>query len=475
MEMAKVLIIDDDEMICEILSRCAEDQGHSASFALTVREGLRRAVSEDYDVVFLDVNLPDGNGLKALPKIRKAPSMPEVIIITGAGTPDGAELAIKSGAWDYIQKPFSKKEVSLQLIRALQYRQEKSGKAPPLVLKRDGIIGSSAQINGCLDVLAQTVSSNASVLITGETGTGKELFARAIHENSPRAAGNFVTVDCAVLPENLVGSVLFGHRKGAFTGADRAHEGLVKQADGGTLFLDEVGELPRSMQKAFLRVLQEHCFRPIGGDREIQSDFRVVAATNRDLDQMARSGGFRQDLLFRLRSFSIVLPPLRERVRDIRDLAMYHVAKLCERNGMETKGFSPEFFEALLSYNWPGNVRELVNTLEISVAAEPSNPILFPKHLPDHIRIKLARASLTLERSLETRTNRNVRPRDALPRLKDLRDASVAQLERQYLKDLMSLTGGDIQEACRVSGLKRTRLYELMKRHHIHRPSGHLI
>lgn len=475
--MAKVLVIDDDEMICETLSRRAMDLGHSVSFALTVTEGLRKAVSEKFDIVFLDVNLPDGNGLTVLPEIRKTPSSPEVIIITGVGDPDGAELSIRNGAWDYLQKPFSKKEVALQLVRALQYRKEKSRQKLPVALKRNGIVGSSPQISACLDLLAQTAQSHANVLITGETGTGKELFARAIHENSPRATKNFVIVDCATLPENLVESVLFGHRKGAFTGADRTHEGLVKQADGGTLFLDEVGELPLSMQRAFLRVLQEHRFRPVGAAQEVYSDFRLVAATNRDIDQMARLGSFRQDLLFRLRSASIVLSPLRERIKDIRELAMYHVAKLCERNSMETKGFSPEFFEALAAYDWPGNVRELVNALEQSIAVDPFNPVLFPRHLPNNIRINLVRASITEEKRLKPRETESHPISKSLPKLKTLRDASMAELERRYLRDLISLTRGNIPEACRISGLKRTRLYELMKTYRITRhpenfPSG---
>jgi len=194
------------------------------------------------------------------PMIRQTPSMPEVIIITGAGDPDGAELAIKSGAWDYIQKPSSIEAMTLPLVRALQYREEKKSKKPPVALKREHIVGNSPHMKRCLDLLAQAANSEASVLITGETGTGKEVFAKAIHANSSRADKSLVVVDCTALPETLVESVLFGHEKGAFTGADKAHVGLVKQADGGTLFLDEVGELPRSIQKSFLRVLQEQSF-----------------------------------------------------------------------------------------------------------------------------------------------------------------------------------------------------------------------
>ncbi|MBN2126733.1 MAG: sigma-54-dependent Fis family transcriptional regulator [Deltaproteobacteria bacterium] len=470
--MADVLIIDDDEMICEILSRRVKNLGHRPDTALTLAQGTAKASAGAFDVVFLDVNLPDGNGLQALPVFRKTASAPEVIIITGAGEPDGAELAIRSGAWDYIEKPFSKKEVALQLLRVLQYRGEKQGPTRPMALNRQDIVGNSPEINACLELVARTANSDGNVLILGETGTGKELFARAIHENSPRAKGNFVVVDCTVLPENLVESVLFGHRRGAFTGADRNREGLVKEAHQGTLFLDEVGELPLSIQKAFLRVLQERRFRPVGGAREIQSDFRLVAATNRDLDAMAAAGRFRKDLLYRLKSFTIEIPPLRERKKDIRELAMYHGTRLCERNRMETKGYSPEFFEALSAYDWPGNVRELVNAMEEAVASDPRNPILFPKHLPERIRVKLARDAVTRGRPSASEPEKLASPGGAFPRLKEVRDAALAELERKYFQGLMAYTDGDIRKACRISGLGRARLYELMRQHKVSRPRG---
>jgi len=465
--MANVLIIDDEEMVCEILSRQVKSAGHRAIVAFTLGDGLEKALSNDCDVIFLDVNLPDGNGLEALPRFRRVSSAPEVIIITGAGAPDGAELAIRCGAWDYLRKPFPKGEAVLQLIRALQYRKEKSRLKATVALKRNGIVGKTPEINACLNNVALAVQTNANVLITGETGTGKELFARAIHENSSRAGENFIIVDCTVLPEKLVESVLFGHRKGAFTGADRAHEGLIKQADHGTLFLDEIGELPLDLQKTFLRVIQEHRFRPVGGTAEVKSDFRLVAATNRDLDQMVESGDFRQDLLFRLQSYTIELPPLRDRIQDIRELAMYHVAKLCELNGLENKGFSPEFFEALAAYDWPGNARELVNILDQAVIADPANPVLFPKHLPDRIRIKIARASLEKGRSPDAAHTEAAIPSVPFPKLKALRNSRMAELEHQYLRKLMCCTKGDIKEACHISGLKRARLYEMMKKYNV--------
>lgn len=471
--MARVLIIDDNDIICETLSHIITDLGHTVATANRLREGLALVSSKNFDVVFLDVYLPDGNGLSRLTTIRAVPSNPEVIIITGIGDPEGAELAVNNGAWDYIQKPLTKGKVTLQLERALEYREKKSTFKPLENLKRDGLIGSGCAINLCLNLLAQTAHSDTNVLITGETGTGKELFAQTIHANSPRAAKNFVVVDCTVLPEKLVESVLFGHQKGAFTGADKTHLGLIKQADGGTLFLDEVGELPLSIQKTFLRVLQEQRFRPVGSNQEVRSSFRLVAATNRNLDQLIQTGQFRQDLLFRLQTFTIELPPLRGRIEDIQEIAMYHMAKICERHGFEPKRFAPEFFDTLAAYNWPGNVRELVNTLERAIAMEPLNPILFPNHLPNYIRAQIARSSVTKATAPTDNKNEVSQHCQQLPKMKELREQSIAEFESQYLHDLMLQTSGDIKEACLVSGLGRARLYELMKKHNVNRYVEH--
>jgi two-component system NtrC family response regulator len=470
--MAHVLIIDDDESMCYALSRMVSRNGHFPICANTLSEGLGLAESGHIDVVFLDVRMPDGNGLEALPRVRGAPSSPEVIIVTGYGNPDGAEMAIKSGAWDYIEKGCSTKEMSLPLIRALEYRKEKGlagAQAKSIMaLKREDIIGGSPKLTACLDLLAQAASSDTNVLISGETGTGKEVFARAIHRNSARAKGAFVVVDCAALPETLVESVLFGHEKGAFTGAEKAVDGLIRQAGGGTLFLDEVGELPLNTQKAFLRVLQEHRFRPVGSSREIDSDFRFVAATNRNLDEMSRENLFREDLLFRLKSFAIELPPLRERPEDIRELVRYHIDRFCEKHELTPKGFSPEFLDMLKEYHWPGNVRELVNTLDRALAAARFEPTLFPKHLPIDIRVRRARALADHKAAFtqSTGTGPSVR---GLPNIRDFREMACTQAEKQYLQDLIALCDGDIKEACRVAGLSQSRLYALLQKHKLSR------
>lgn len=470
--MANVLVIDDDIHICHLLSDLVNNLGHKAEFSLSLNDGYEKIAQGAPDVVFLDVRLPDGNGLKALPRIRKTNASPEVIIITGEGDPDGAELAVKNGAWDYLQKPLSLKKLWLPLRRVLQYRDDlKNRQKQPLQLNLDGIVGRSPLIKSCLEAVAQVAHSKTNVLITGETGTGKELFARAVHNNSECAGKNFVVVDCASLPEQLVESSLFGHQKGAFTGAAESREGLVKQADGGTLFLDEVGELSMPLQKAFLRVLQERRFRPVGGKKEVTSNFRLVAATNRNIDKMVTQKQFREDLLYRLQGVSLELPPLRRRIEDIHELVLHQMAKICRNYGTGTKGIAPEFFDALCSYDWPGNVRELINTLEGAITEAQHEPTLLTKHLPIYIRVHVVRA--TMEKSPQDHPGEKIGPISAPiripPNYKEFRDSVLAEAEKKYFKNLIAFTQGSIKKACQISGLGRTRIYTLMKKHHISR------
>ncbi len=467
--MDRILIIDDDEMFCDLLANALTDEGYEILSAFTLEEGMGLVKGSPFDIVFLDVKLPDGNGLEKLAEIRDTSSSPEVIILTGAGTADGAELAIKSGAWDYIQKPSSISVMTLPLIRALQYRQEKRKKGALSALKLEGIIGDSPQMRACYDLVREAAASEANVLVTGETGTGKELFAKAVHENSRRGRRSFVVVDCAALQETLTESTLFGYEKGAFTGADQRREGLIKQADGGTLFLDEIGELPLSIQKGFLRVLQERRFRPLGSAKEIDSDFRLVVATNRKLDQMVESSQFREDLLFRVRSMTIELPPLRDHAEDIPEIAMYHITRICRRIGVDVKKLSPDFLEALFSYHWPGNIRELVQAVERAITAALSGATLFRKHLPSSIRVKLAQTGAASLAGKAGQQAMEMMPAN-LPRLKELRDATYASVEKDYLHALLKVTDGNIAQACRISDLSRTRLYELLRKHHISMP-----
>ena len=462
--MAQILIIDDDEIFSEMLSNMVERLGYTATRVFNLKDGLEATSSGSFDVVFLDIRLPDGNGLEILPKIREMASSPEIIIITGYGDLNGAELAIKNGAWDFIQKASSLKEMQLPLLRALEYRAEKKYKQPLVLLKLEGMIGNSPQMRASQNLIAQAAQNEANVLIGGETGTGKELFALAIHNNSRRSEKSFVVVDCASLPQTLVESVLFGHEKGAFTGADKPREGLIKQADGGTLFLDEVGELPVPLQKNFLRVLQEHRFRPLGGEREVKSDFRLISATNKNLNRMVENGQFREDLLFRICTLTIDLPPLRERTEDIKDLLSYYMTILCERYGIGIKGCSKEYLEAFMAYPWPGNVRELINTIERSISAAFNEPTLFPKHLPAEIRIRLKKSEMS-QRSEPLSTRKEIPSKPlSLGTLKDFRETAVAEAEKQYLKNLIDSTHHNIKEACRISGLSRPRLYALLKK-----------
>ena len=466
--MANILVIDDDKKICEALTEFITHMGHSTNYALTLKEGLEELKTKPFDLVFLDVRLPDGNGLAALPTIRKTASSPEIIIITGEGDPDGAELAIKNGCWDYIEKPLSMVTVTLPLTRVIQYRKEKTSKKQPVVIRREGIIGDSSEIRHCLDHVAMAAETDTNVLINGETGTGKELFAHAIHENSHRSSNPFVVVDCAALPETLVESILFGHKKGAFTGADRNRSGLIKQADKGTLFLDEIGELPINVQGSFLRVLQEGSFRHVGDDNETTSDFRLIAATNRNLDQMVDKGRFRKDLLFRIKTTMIDLPPLRERIKDIREIAFYYMAKFCDGSGTGTKGFSPEFLEALTRYHWPGNIRELVNAIEGAASVARHEGTLFPIHLPDNIRTWLARDAIVPKTDEKPSFEESSQTLESLPILKEL----IETTEKEYFKNLVSKTEGNIQDICRISGISRAIVYARLKKYNLSRHSS---
>jgi len=460
--MATILIVDDNVPFCGLLEKFLSGLGHGVVKAHTLGDGMKVMKDRCFDVVLLDVDMPDGNGIEYLPRFMSNECAPEDIIITGKGEPEGAELAIRYGAWDYIQKGGSLNELSLPIVRALQYRKEKLLSASSLDIRREKIIGKSPAVRSCLDQIAQAASGDASVIITGETGTGKELFAWAIHNNSARSQKNFVVVDCTALPDTLVESILFGHVKGAFTGAHYDHTGLVKQADGGTLFLDEVGELPMSAQKTFLRVLEEKRFRPIGSQKLVDSDFRLVAATNRDLDAMVRKEKFRSDLLFRLQSFRIELPPLRQRIEDIEDIVRYHTMKVCDQYGIDVKEFSPEFFSVLASYSWPGNVRELVNTIERAISCARFERTLFPRHLPTAVRIQVARSSVNP--GVPAETERRGLPRfEQFPRYRDYKNLA----EKQYVIDLLAFTGGNKSEACRVSGLSRANLYNLINKHDI--------
>lgn len=477
--MAGILIIDDDAQVRDLLVDSLRPLGHSLMIADMLADGLDMLAAGDFDLVLLDVNLPDGSGLEALADIRRAPSEPEVIIITAEGDAQGAKLAIDHDAWDYILKPFSPDGIILSVTRALAFRASKLilRPDPESVFDRSAIIGTSPMLTARLYQAAQCARSDAGVLITGQTGTGKELFANTIHRNSRQKDKGFIVVDCAALPEQLVESVLFGNVKGAYTGADAAREGLVKKADGGTLFLDEIGELPLPVQKKFLRVLQERRFKPVGGTEEVTSRFRLISATNRDLDRMVRDNEFRSDLLFRIRTIHIDLPPLKDCREDIKPLTLYYIHSLCRHHGLETKGFGPEFLETLESYDWPGNTRELIGSLEKAILANVESDMIYPNYLPPGIRLH------QITSSLETRGEPSFFGNEAggagtgewlslpedlldpLAPLKQVKQHVSGEVERLYLSRLMEVSARDMDKAALLAGISKSRLYSLLKTH----------
>jgi two-component system NtrC family response regulator len=477
--MARVLIIDDDIEACETMISLVTRLCYHSKKAHTLAEGLKKAKEGTFDVVFLDVFLPDGNGLDILPQLMAIQNPPEVIILTGKGNPDGAELAIKGGVWDYLLKPTSVRDITLTLNRALKYRQEKIGRSTIDDKPLTGIVGSSGGIKASTRLTLKAARSDSNVLITGETGTGKELFASTIHKESSRTGENFVVVDCTSLTESLVESTLFGYLKGSFTGAQQDRQGLVKTADGGTLFLDEIGEMPLSIQKVFLRVLQERQFRPVGATTEQTSNFRLIAATNKDLDQMVEDGLFRSDLLFRIKTMRIHLPPLRQRDKDIQELAYHRIEQLCHEFGLAPKKFSNNFLETLNEYSWPGNVRELLNILERSVIDAGNEDTLYAMHLPRSLRISVAKNQISLLAGPEAdrETEMNTEPIDLdighqifedifdrnLPPLKEFKNTA----EKTYLGELIRQCDGNIAKIMDTSGLSRSHFYSLLKKYNL--------
>lgn len=462
----QILAVDDDPSFCYALGRIVGRLGHQMDQAATFAQAREAAEKGTFDLILLDVGLPDGSGLDLLPAFKALDPCPEVVIITGAGDARGAELAILNGAWDYIEKSASAKDISLTISRALAYQEEreKARATESLTrLRREAVIGNSPGMKKALDEVARAAGCEANVLITGETGTGKELFARAIHANSSRAGQELVIVDCAALPENLAENLLFGHKKGVYTGADASAQGLIQMADQGSLFLDEIGELSLGLQKTLLRVIQEKRFRPLGSGREITSDFRLICATNRDLDEMVEDGRFRKDLLFRIQALHLELPPLRERGADIRELARVYLDRNCLRQHLDVKGVSSDFFDCIQAYDWPGNVRELAHAMEHVVIASLNEPTVFATHLPKALRVRVVTSGLAAKDASDEDPHYGTGP---MPSLAEYREMVMNNFEEKYLTDLMARCAS-IQSACDTSGLSRSRLYALLKKYGI--------
>lgn len=457
--MATIVVVDDDIQYAGLLRRQIPTSDHQVFCCGTLREGMQAVDTLAPDVVLLDVCLPDGNGLEGIRAIKAAPSSPEIIVITATGDEAGAELAIRSGVWSYWPKGRPIRELLLSIAHAISYRSCRVARRDWRTLDRGGLLGESQAMVACYETIAEASAGDVPVLISGETGSGKEMVAKAIHLNSRRAARPLVVVDCASLTETLVESALFGHDKGAFTGANADRVGLVRQAHQGTLFLDEIGELPLGVQKSFLRVLQEKRFRPVGSDRETVSDFRLLAATNRKLEHMVKAESFREDLYFRLRSMEIALPPLRARSGDVTLIAESVCASTCDRLELPRKRLSDQFTEALAMYAWPGNVRELRQAVECAVLAAGSSTSIETIHLPVPIRIQLACTAL---KSVSHATPQQLIPAQRCT-LAAVRDAASAT----YLSQLLEEVGGDIETACALADVSRSRLYGLLKEYGI--------
>ncbi|MFP4308990.1 MAG: sigma-54-dependent transcriptional regulator [Desulfococcaceae bacterium] len=470
--MGAVLIVDDDKLLREALSEHVSDLGHEVLAAASLQEGEALARTEPVDVVFLDVRLPDGDGLEAVPVFQKSPASPQVIIITGVGDPDGAAMAIRHGVWDYLQKPFSTEQIERHIRRVIEYRQRRGPSCESAALKRERIIGGSPGLMECLEQVARCAASNGSVLVTGEPGTGKELFARAIHANGLRSDRRFVTVDCENIPEELMETLLFGHAPGLEGYPGGGKDGLLRQADGGTLFLDEVAELSLEIQKRLLTVLQEQNPRPVGARRDGESEFRLIASTRQHLWQMADQGRFRKDLLLRLQAFHIEIPPLRERSEDILELAQYFVHHLTEKKGGPPKSLSQEIIEVICGYEWPGNVGELIRALESAMEAAERDAVLFPVHLPEAIRLRHVRRSVIRKQSESRPDGYPSLPASAqlarsMSTFREAREATLLAMEESYLRRLAAETKGDVARMGEIADLGKSRLYSLLKKHGI--------
>ena len=371
--MYRILIIDDEENIRAVLSGILEDEGYEVETASDGNEGLEKASNGDFSLVILDVWLPGMGGLEVLEEIKKIRKELEVIIISGHGNIDMAVKALKNGAFDFLEKPLSLEKVTT-LVRnalALENLKKENRELKDAAFQEDRMVGSGPELEKVRKVIMQVADSDASVMILGENGTGKELAAKEIHKNSPRSGKPFIEVNCASIPDTLLESELFGHEKGAFTGAVSGRKGKFELADGGTLFLDEIADMSLSAQAKVLRAVQEMKFERVGSEKTVSVDVRIVAATNKDILQEVRDGRFREDLFFRLNVIPVFLPPLRERTNDIKELLLYFFNKYDIQSSGEGRTFSDEALEIICSHKWSGNIRELKNYVQrISVMTE---------------------------------------------------------------------------------------------------------
>jgi two-component system response regulator PilR (NtrC family) len=451
-----ILVVDDEEIMREILETLLTREGYRVHLAATAEEGLDLVRAVPLDAVLLDVMLPGMDGLTLLDEIRKTDDELPVMMVTAFASVESAIAAMKRGAFDYISKPFKNDEVLVVVRNAVErrrlvaentaLRQHLHAHAP----KFAGIIGRSVRMRQVFNLIIQAAPSRSTILVTGESGTGKELVARAVHQNSPRADRAFVTVNSGNLPSDLLESTLFGHVRGAFTGAVYPKKGLCDMADKGTIFFDEIGNVPLETQAKLLRVMQEREFMRLGGTETIKVDVRIVAATNCDLKRMVDEGRFREDLYYRLHVINVYLPPLRERKDDIPLLAQHFLEKYREENERGLIELDPAALDQLMSYDWPGNVRELENVIERAVVLA-TGPRIGSDLIPDHVRQAAA-----------FEIPQFVVPPEGL----SLKEA-VTNLERRLIETTLQAAGGVQKRAAEMLRVKPTTLNEMMKRHDI--------
>ena len=443
---AHLLVVDDDPVTIDLLHEVLSKEGHDVSTALSGEEAIAQGMDRFFDIVITDVRMGEKDGMEVLRFFKRNAPDTTVIMITAFGSIETAIEAIREGAYDYISKPFKLDEIKFTIQRALEQRrlvQENKHYRRELLDKYQfkNVIGRTPQMFQVYKTIAKVADTKSTVLLCGERGTGKELIARSIHYNSQRNNRTFIPVDCASLVETLIESELFGHVRGAFTGASSAKKGLFEEAEGGTLFLDEVGNLNLSMQSKLLRFLQEHEIKRVGGTESIKVDVRIIAATNQPLEPLIKSGKFREDLFDRLNVVTITLPPLRERKEDIPFLANHFLQKFSEENHKDISHLSPEALEILNRYSWPGNVRELEHTVERAVIFS-IHPMILPEDLPK----KLFEESKA--------------PEILIPE----KPLSLRELEKRYALKVLQETGGNKKKASEILGIDRVTLYRILEK-----------
>jgi DNA-binding NtrC family response regulator len=442
--MPRILVVDDDEVTCRLLDEVLTEDGATVISETDPRRALAQIGTPPIDLAILDVRMPGVNGLELLRDLRsRVPELP-VIIMTAFGSMDTAVQAIGAGAVDYVSKPMNLEEIRATVIKALGRRREPPAMLPATGEEFGGIVGRTAAMVEVYKTVARVASGMSTVLILGESGTGKELVARAIHQHGPRGAEPFVAVDCTALPETLLESELFGHVRGAFTGAVADRPGLFSEADGGTVFLDEIGDVSPALQAKLLRVLQELEVRPVGGTQWRSVDVRVLAATNRNLAAMVAAGRFREDLYYRLKVVTIQLPPLRERRDDIPLLVDHLARRAAAQCGKRLSGVSEGALAVLRSYDWPGNIRELAHVLERSVALAHGE-VIGVDDLPADLQAPTAAHADDLLSDRPT----------------------LDQLKRRYIHRVLQESGGNVSHAAATLGIDRRSLYRMMQRYAI--------